>query len=304
MYNYGVEFKRNSPERIEAGYPPYDINWQQFTKMHYNTVGKTGTDIDGNEILLNGKRVEFSPFENVIDKDRIQRFISYDMLPALLEKVDDVGPVFGEFISADQFAEDILEDYGLNEEGQYNQIMEELGLDKDTDFNELRDMLVDAVQGGNAAAIRESLKILQEKGETPTQKDLGVTYIQREIDDIEIIGEGDGLYGIFQAAGFKGSEGDFYDTFFPGQDREEVKSEFGGFGDIGNILSGDIGTPQEALGSLSSALDDPFSVTDEFTSDIFNSSTKTKKTKAGSDFLSEFTNDLGLGGFGLGGFGF
>ena len=304
MYNYGVEFKRNSPKKIEAGATPYDINWQQFTKMHYETVGKTGKDIDGNDILLNGKTVQFSPFENIIDRDRIQRFISYDMLPALLEKVDDVGPIFGDFISADEFADDVLEDYGLNDEGQYAQVMKELGLDKDTDFDELRGMLVEAVQGGNAAAIRESLKILQEKGETPTQKELGATYIEREIDDIEIAGEGEGLYGIFQAAGFKGTENEFYDTFFPGQDRGEVKSEFGGFGNIGGILSGDLGSPQEALGSLSSALDDPFDSADGFGSDIFSNDTKTKKSKAGSDFLSEFTSGMGLGGFGgFGGFG-
>lgn len=302
MYSYGVDFKRNSQEKIDAGYPPYDVNWQQFTKFHYELIGKTGKDIDGNDILLNGKPVQFSPFENIIDRDRIQRFISYDMLPALLEKVDDVGPVFGEFISADQFADDVLEDYGLNDEGQYAEVMKELGLDKDTDFDELRGMLVEAVQGGNAAAIRESLKILQEKGETPSQKDLGASYIEREIDDIEIAGEGDGLYGIFQAAGFKGSENEFFDTFFPGQEREEVKKEFGGFGDIGGVLSGDLGSPQEALGSLSSALDDPFEDDAGFGDDIFSTSTKTKKSKAGSDFLSEFTTGMGLGGFG--GFGF
>jgi hypothetical protein len=83
-------------------------------------------------------------------------------------------------------------------------------------------------------------------------------------------------------------------------------SEFGGFGNIGGVLSGDMGTPQEALGSLSNALEDPFSASDGFGSDIFSTGTKTKKSKAGSDFLSEFTSDLGLGsfGFGLGGFGF
>jgi len=297
MYEYGIGFERTAEGsedynkgrlyRLTGG----KEGLKQFAKMHYKLVGQVGKDIDGNDIMLNGRPAIFSPFDNMIDADRIQRYVTYEMMPVLLEEVDDVGQIFGPFISSEEFAEDVLEDYGLSEDGEFGSVLKELGLDENTDLQEVKDTLIEAIQGGNAAAIRESLKVIQQKGETPTQEELGASYIEREIDDIVLGDENDGLYQVFKQAGFKGNEKEFYEEFFPGQDKDEVKAEFGDISAVSAISNIDMSSPSAAIADIEGALD-----FGDSSSGFGSSKIKTKKSKSGTDFLDEFTS--GFAGFG------
>ena len=85
---------------------------------------------------------------------------------------------------------------------------------------------------------------------------------------------------------------EFYESFFPGQSKEEVKAEFGDF----DLLSGlNTSSPQAALSSIGSFLDAPLTPPspDSF-SDFDNTNNRigTRKSRSGQSFLDDFTSDL------------
>ena len=83
-------------------------------------------------------------------------------------------------------------------------------------IKELKDYIMETLRTGSAQQIRENIKYLNEKRQKPTQKQLGVTYIQREEDYKQNQPKADtALYKTFQSAGFQGTEDEFYGDFFP-----------------------------------------------------------------------------------------
>ena len=278
----------------------YDIQKEPFARTLYD-ITRGGRDIDGNEILLDGAPITFAAFDNPIDPDRIERYKNFELIPSLLDERDVLGGgVFGNFISPDEFAEGVLDNAGV---GPNTKIGRQLGLvGGEGELDEVKNILISTIQGQDAATLRERIKALAEAGEEISQETLGVDYIEREIDK-ESGREGAGLFGIFQQAGFKGTENEFYDTFFPGQSKEEVKAEFGDFDILGGLNTS---SPEAALSSIGSFLDTPSIQSPNSFADFGNNTTiKTKKSTSGQNFLDDFTSDFGgdlLGGGG-GGFG-
>jgi hypothetical protein len=77
-------------------------------------------------------------------------------------------------------------------------------------------MIAESIKGDNAAEIRSRIEELNKLKEKPTQKELGVEYIQRDIDEKDLeAAEDDKLYGIFKSAGYQGDIDQFYEEFMP-----------------------------------------------------------------------------------------
>ena len=87
---------------------------------------------------------------------------------------------------------------------------------------ELREQLIGQLQTGSAEIIRRQIKFLQERRKDPTQKRLGITYIERDEDkqDKTIKGKS-ALFNKFQQAGYQGDEAEFYETFMPDASPED-----------------------------------------------------------------------------------
>jgi len=284
----------------------YSIDKAGFARTLFD-ITRGGKDIEGNEILLDGAPITFAAFDNPIDPDRIKQFQNFDLIPSLIGQVERDGTsVFGDFISPEEFTEGVLDDAGIGPNTAAGRQLALAGGDDELD--DIRNTISSVIAGDETLELRERIKELAEAGEEITQKTLGVDYIERETDKEASVGPGAGLFGIFQQAGFRGTEKEFYESFFPGQSKEEVKAEFGDF----DLLSGlNTSSPQAALSSIGSFLDAPLTPPspDSF-SDFDNTDNRigTRKSRSGQSFLDDFTSDLGgglLGGAsgGLGGFG-
>lgn len=309
LLNRGVAVE---PSLTSDGSLVYSIDKGGFARTLFD-ITRGGIDIDGNKIELDGAPVTFAAFDNPVDPDRVQRFQNFELIPSLIEQVERDGTaVFGDFISPDEFAEGILDQQGVGPNTQVGRNLALAGAEGELD--DVKNALTGIIGGAETVDLRERIKALADAGEEITQKTLGVDYIERETDKVGSGRPGAGLFGIFQQAGFNGTEKEFYETFFPGQTKEQVKAEFGDF----DIVSGlNTSSPQAALSSIGSFLDTPPAPPspDSFSEfgNSSNSRISTPRSRSGQSFLDDFTSDLGGGllagagggGFGgLGGFGF
>jgi hypothetical protein len=140
------------------------------------------------------------------------------------EEVLKSDPVFGQFITPEEFADEALR--GLDPADtpeEWKEVLQRYGLqDFAGNIQELKEYIIEALRTGSAQQIREEIKYLNEKRQKPTQEILGVTYIERPEDyKDEMAKPTTELYAIFQKAGFQGTEDEFYDNFFPDLDRSE-----------------------------------------------------------------------------------
>ena len=288
----------------------YAIDKGGFARTLFD-ITRGGNDIEGNPIELDGQRVNFTGFDNPADPDRVADFKNRELIPSLIEQVERDGTsVFGDFISPDEFAEGALDDIGVGPNTEIGRQLVAAGSEDELD--EIKNALAGVVGGVDTLDLRDRIDELRKAGEEISQKTLGVDYIERETDKEGAIGAGTGIFGIFQQAGFQGNEREFYETFFPGQSKEEVNAEFGDF----DLLSGlNTSSPQAALSSVGSFLDSPSlprpEAPDSFL-EFGNNSRLRRQAQESQNFLDEFSSDLGGGdilssfgaGFGgLGGFG-
>jgi hypothetical protein len=285
----------------------YAIDKGGFARTLFD-ITRGGNDIEGNPIELDGQRVNFTGFDNPADPDRVADFKNRELIPSLIEQVERDGTsVFGDFISPDEFAEGAVDDIGVGPNTAIGRQLVTAGAEDELD--EIKNALAGVVGGAETIDLRDRIKELRDAGEEISQKTLGVDYIERETDKEGAIGAGTGIFGIFQQAGFQGNEREFYETFFPGQSKEEVNAEFGDF----DLLSGlNTSSPQAALSSVGSFLDSP-SLPAPPSPDSFlefgNNSRLRRQAQESQNFLNEFSSDLGGGdilssfGGGLGGFG-
>jgi len=141
----------------------------------------------------------------------------------LKEEALKSGTVFGQFITPEEFADEMLRGLNPNDKTTWDEVLKRYGLENfKGDIAELKEYVKETLRTGSAQEIRENIKYLNEKRQKPTQQALGVTYIERPEDykDEGIKGETE-LYKTFQSAGFKGTEDEFYNDFFPDMDRSE-----------------------------------------------------------------------------------
>jgi hypothetical protein len=186
-----------------------DVNDKDaFARIHFQVKGQ-GQGYDGADDIVNASKIQDEIYKNI--------------LPALSKEAKDLGSVFGIFTTPDEFADDVLEGVDPTDKEAWNKVLKANGLE---DFKgtveELKEEIKEALRTGSAQTIRENIKYLNEKRKRPTQEELGITYIERPEDYKTGVPKSDtALYTTFQKAGYKGTEDEFYEKFFPDTDRSE-----------------------------------------------------------------------------------
>jgi hypothetical protein len=264
-------------------------NKDDFAKMHFEVKGQ-------------GKG--YDPAEDILTASKVSDYIYTQILPALKKEALKSGTVFGQFITPEEFADEMLEGLDPNDKGTWDEVLKRYEMDDfKGNIDELKEYVKETLRTGSAQEIRENIKYLNEKRQKPTQEKLGITYIERPEDykDEEIKGETE-LYKTFQSAGFKGTEDEFYNDFFPDMDRsEQVLLTKSGKDESLKTSGLDFTDPFASLGTIESFFDadEPEETTDKSepkTNSYFriamgeDEDEPTTKSKSGSDILGEFTS--------------
>lgn len=266
-------------------------NKDQFARLHY-------------EIL--GRNKGFDPAKDLITQKDAEEYIDSKIIPAVVDEKLKIGDItFLNFVTPEEYADKLLE--GISPENQreeWDKLLEKLGLsNKDLGVEEVKQYIIESFRTGAAQQIRESIKYLNEKKITPSQKELGVEYIERPEDAKPTTDpEETSLYKIFKQAGFAGNEEDFYNDFMTDVDRSEMEllTQAGkGFKEsvfFSGLSSGD---PFEAVVSLEGLFDQAESSTDTDKEEsapsyfkLFGDDKEDEdyKSKSGQKILGEFTS--------------
>jgi len=253
-----------------------------FARMHFQIKGQ-GKGYDAANDILNASKVSDEIYNKI--------------LPALKQEALEQGTIFGQFIKPEEFADEMLKGLNPNDKTTWEKVLEKLKLkDFSGDITELKNQIAETVRTGSAQDIREQIKYLNEKKEKPTQQNLGITYIQREEDyKTSNTGEETALYKTFQSAGFKGTEDEFYESFFPDLNRsEQVALTKAGAGKSFAADKLDFSDPFASFGTVESFFgeDDQEKETPTKSSyfTIDEDEDLTTKSKSGQGFLDEFTS--------------
>jgi hypothetical protein len=237
-----------------------------FARMHFEVKGQS-KGYDAADDILNAGKVQDEIYNNI--------------LPALKGEALKQGTVFGLFQTPEEFADEMLKGLDPGDKEGWNEVLQKFGL---TDFtgtvDELKEYVAETLRTGSAQDIREQIKYLNEKRQRPTQKVLGLTYIERPEDfKNEQATASTELYKTFQSAGFQGTEDEFYNNFFPDVDRsEQALLTKAGKNDPLKSYGLDFSDPFASLGTIES-----------FFSDEDTASTGTssgKDTDSSSNFFS------------------
>ena len=186
-------------------------NEASFARLHYQVLGA---------------REGFDPARDILTTEDVDDYLADIVIPELDQAgIDLDGATFMNFVTPEQFADELLKGIDPTENKEaWKEILEMYGLDDTAAIEEVRGYIIEAVRTGAAKRIRESIKFLNEKDKKITQKELGVSYIQRPEDEKDIPDENASeLYKIFQNAGYTGDEDEFFDTFMPDADRSDIE---------------------------------------------------------------------------------
>jgi hypothetical protein len=219
-------------------------NKDEFAKMHFQIVGQ-GQGYD--------------PAEDLLNPSKVKDYIYETILPKLDDEALKQGTVFGKFITPEEFADDMLKGLDPDDKDTWKEVLNRYGLESfEGNIKELKDYIMETLRTGSAQQIRENIKYLNEKRKKPTQKQLGVTYIQREEDYKQNQPKADtALYKTFQSAGFQGTEDEFYGDFFPDLNRSEQQLlTKAGKDDPLKTWGLDMSDPFASLGTIESFFDD------------------------------------------------
>jgi len=289
--------KKNDPFWATEAYRyGLDINDKaQFARLHYE---------------VKGLKNDYDAARDVITLKDAEEYIDNTILPAIQERDIALGDTaFLQFVTPEEFADRLIEGVSPEEnKEEWQKLLEQFGLDDSTSsVTELRDYIIDALRTGAAKDIRESIKYLNEKKLTPSQKELGTSYIERAEDKVSITSPDETqLYKVFKNAGFQGTEDEFYTEFFPDVDRsEQVALTKAGAGVGYDTKSLDLSDPFAALTSLGSLFETD-ETSDSTTKTTSKDTTKTpsyfnlfeddtddesmQKSQAGQKILGEFTS--------------
>lgn len=186
-----------------------DVNDKDaFARMHFQVKGQ-GQGYDAADDILTASKVQSEIYDRI--------------LPALKEEALKQGSIFGQFITPEEFADQMLQGVDPSNKAGWEEVLQRFGL---TNFkgtvDELKEYIKETLRTGSAQEIRENIKYLNEKRKRPTQQILGLTYIERPEDYTNTQAKPETeLYKVFQTAGYQGTEDEFYQNFFPDLDRSE-----------------------------------------------------------------------------------
>jgi hypothetical protein len=252
--------------------------------MHFQVKGQ-GQGYDAADDILNASKVSDEIYNKI--------------LPSLKEEALKQGTIFGQFFKPEEFADEMLKGLNPNDKNTWEEVLGYYNLkDFSGDIVDLKKEIAETVRTSSAQDIREQIKFLNEKKEKPTQKLLGVTYIQREEDYKPVSsGEETELYKTFQSAGFKGTEDEFYENFFPDVDRsEQVALTKAGTGQSFKAAGLDFSDPFKSFASVEGLFGEDNETTKQETPTkssyfrIDEDEDLPAKSKAGQGFLDEFTS--------------
>jgi hypothetical protein len=265
-----------------------DVNDKEaFARMHFQVKGQ-GKGYDGADDILNASKVQNEIFTNI--------------LPALKEEALRQESIFGQFVTPEEFADEMLRGLDPEDKTSWNEVLQRYGL---TDFkgtvDELKEYIKETLRTGSAQDVREKIKYLNEKRKRPTQQVLGLTYIERPEDfKDEMSTPTTELFNVFQSAGYQGTEDEFYTNFFPDVDRSEQTLLTKAGKDTALTSFGlDLSDPFASLGTIESFFDEDTTTTDEKTepssSSFFSLGSEEDedtnyKSKTGEKILGEFTS--------------
>jgi hypothetical protein len=265
-----------------------DVNDKEaFARMHFQVKGQ-GKGYDGADDILNASKVQNEIFTNI--------------LPALKEEALRQESIFGQFVTPEEFADEMLRGLDPEDKTSWNEVLQRYGL---TDFkgtvDELKEYIKETLRTGSAQDVREKIKYLNEKRKRPTQQVLGLTYIERPEDfKDEMSKPTTELFNVFQSAGYQGTEDEFYTNFFPDVDRSEQTLLTKAGKDTALTSFGlDLSDPFASLGTIESFFDEDTTTTDEKTepssSSFFSLGSEEDedtnyKSKTGEKILGEFTS--------------
>jgi hypothetical protein len=246
----------------------------QFAQLHYQVLGASKG---------------FDPAKDVLTLKDASDYISTKILPEIASKDIDLADVnFLQFVTPEEFADSVIEGVSpeTNKE-EWDKMLATIGIaGEGMGINEVKQYIADQFRTGNAVNIRQSIKYLNEKGKTPTQKDLGVDYIQRAEDAKSTTSPyATTLYKIFKDAGYQGNEDDFYGSFMTDVDKGEMQLLEQGASQKGLQLGGAYAgltsdDPFQALSSMTGLFGDTSSTTKTSTD-----STKTGSVSSGSSYF-------------------
>jgi hypothetical protein len=220
-------------------------NKEQFARMHFQVKGQ-GQGYDAADDILNASKVTNQIYNSI--------------LPALKEEALKQGSVFGQFITPDEFADEMLAGLDPNDKSTWDEVLKRYGL---TDFKgtveELKDYIKNTLRTGTAEEIRAQIKYLNERRQRPTQETLGLTYIERPEDyKDQMATPQTELFKTFQSAGYQGTEDEFYTKFFPDLDRsEQTLLTKAGSNEALRTYGLDTSDPFASLGTIEGFFDEP-----------------------------------------------
>jgi hypothetical protein len=127
-------------------------------------------------------------------------------------------------MTPDQLADQLVSQIDpLRTPEAWDKTLKEYGIDgTNKSIDEVKALILTATRTAPAENIRASIEELNKQKKTPTQKELGIDYIQRASDDVKRdTGKETPLYNIFKKAGYGGTEDEFYTNFMPDVDRAD-----------------------------------------------------------------------------------
>lgn len=269
-------------------------NKDQFARLHYE---------------LKGSDAGYDAAKDVITLKNASDYISDKIIPAIVSAQIDLNDTqFLKLVTPEEFTTALFKGVEPTDIEKLKEIASEFGLKQDTvSLDDLKTYIADSVRTGAAADIRDGIKYLNEQKVQPTQKELGITYIQRP-EDVQKETKGIGetyLYNTFKKAGYQGTEDEFYTDFMPDVDRQEQTSltQAGkGPTPLSSLgITTTSSTPFSGMDTLSqyaSLLSTDDTQTDSSTdwTNVYSklgtgtSSSQQTKSKTGQDVLSDFTS--------------
>ena len=253
---------------------------------------------------VKGQGEGYDPADDILNTSKVSDYIYTQILPALKTEALKAGNVFVPFFTPEEFADEVLEGVDPSDKTTWGKVLKRYNID---DFkgsiDELKEYIKETLRTGSAQEIREGIKYLNEKRQKPTQEKLGITYIERPEDykDEKLKGETE-LYKTFQSAGYKGTEDEFYNKFFPDINKsEQVLLSKAGKNDALKMTKLDLSDPFASLDTIEGFFDaeEPKKTTTKSepkTNSYFriamdeDEDEPTTKSKSGSDILGEFTS--------------
>jgi hypothetical protein len=208
-------------------------------------------------------------------------YVVNDLNPYLSSVREKYGEeAFLEFMTPEQLADQLTKSIDpLKTPEAWEETLKRYGIDStNKSVEEVRNLILETTRTAPAEDIRSSIKKLNESKTTPTQKNLGVDYIQREADDVaKSSSKETALYGLFKNSGYGGTEDEFYKEFMPDATQEDRE-----------LMSGVLGKDKSKPG-FNIDTSDPFAAIGSLES-FFGDDTKTKTTTSEKepDYFSLF----------------